>query len=165
MIRDSVRQGMAQYREAIIFAAIVAVLVWLLIEGRFAGSFYVGVLVVLLTAAGIGFFNALGRGRLRGAAPAEGIVLIDEGRIGHFGPDTGGFVDLDQLTSVVLTGPVAARVWVLRHAGGPDMRIPTGARDADQLVDYLAGLGVTPLQLRAAVSTGDTVKVWARPGG
>ncbi len=86
--------------------------------------------------------GARARMRLAATAPGPGVVRIDERRIGFMGPDAGGYVDLEDLTSVAVTGAAGDpdRTWLLRADGGAALAIPFGADGADRLPDTLAAL-------------------------
>lgn len=99
-----------------------------------------------------------------------GMVEVVEGRIGYFGPAGGGFVALDDLEAILLAGPAAGRVWLLRSRGQPDLAVPLGAEGAEALFDAFVTLpGVTAALLVGAVSAGRAGaaprQIWRRPAG
>lgn len=163
MIRPQISAQLKAWAEPIIIAAVLAgLMLFMLNNQRVSGAFFG---LVVLTCAGLAMWlaNAIARARLRGSAGGAGIVLLDEGRIGHFGPDTGGFVDIDALSAVRVVGEKGGRYWELLHDDGPPMNIPTDARDADQLVDFLASLdGVTPLRVANALISDAPEVIWRR---
>ena len=163
MIRQSVRSQLRQWAEPIVvFTLIAALTIYLLDHPRVSGAF-LGFALLVCAGLGIWLANAVARARLRNSGSGVGIVLVDEGRIGHFGPDSGGFVDIDALSTVRVAGPRNARYWELVHDDGPPMHIRTDARDADQLVDYLASLnGVTPLRIANALNSASPELIWRR---
>lgn len=98
---------------------------------------------------------ALLRERLR-ADPEPGVVLVDEGRIGLMGPEAGGFVDLDGLLEVAVTG-APDRAWRLTGEEGV-LVVPFGALGAEMLPDVLAKLPGIDLE---AAAQGPAV-IWRR---
>jgi hypothetical protein len=77
--------------------------------------------------------------RVRG----PGLVTVEEGRIGYFGPLEGGFVSLDQLVAVsVLRDDRADGVafWIFDCTDGSRLAVPGGADGAGRLPDMLSGL-------------------------
>ena len=87
--------------------------------------------------------GAIRRLRLRGE-PGEGVVLIDEARIGYFGPRGGGFVDLPAIVRVeIVTRPHVlppAHAWVLTAEDDVRLVVPIGAEGAERLFDALSPL-------------------------
>lgn len=116
---------------------------WLVRRGYMRVDPLVLVAGLFLAAAGFALAaGAIARLRLSASAPAPGVVLIDEGRIGMFGPAGGGFVDLSTLVAVSVTGAPGGedRAWVLRGEDGSDLVIPFGALGAERIPDALAAL-------------------------
>lgn len=110
----------------------------------------------LAAAAGVALLRlALLRDRLR-SAPEPGVVLVDEGRIGLLGPEAGGFVDLDGLLEVAVTG-APDRAWRLTGEEGV-LVVPFGALGAETLPDVLAKLPGIDLE---AAARGPAV-IWRR---
>lgn len=99
-----------------------------------------------------------------------GVVTIDERRIGYFGPDGGGFVEMGalikldfQVFEVPQSEPVG--LWHLRHADGGPVMIPMAAKGAEGLVDLFASLpGASLRDAFAAREAGRnvTVPIWRR---
>lgn len=111
----------------------------------------------------MGLYNAVIRARLKTGVDGAGVVLLDEGRVGHFGPDRGGFVELDALRRVTVSGRKGARIWCLEHEDDSPVHIPQSARDADQLVDFLVTLdSVTPARVSRALGSDSEEIVWER---
>jgi len=74
-----------------------------------------------------------------------GVVTIDERRIGYFGPDGGGFVEMGALMKLeyqVMEVPSSEPVglWHLSHADGGPVMIPMAAKGAEALLDTFAAL-------------------------
>ncbi len=132
--------------EPILWGGTLLLGLWLIWRG-YAGlaplSFVLG---LLLTLAGVALLRqALRRLRLGREAPAEGAVLIDEARIGYFGPREGGFIDLPAITSVEIVTrphvpPASSHAWILTADDGTRLMIPLGAQGAEHLYDALSPL-------------------------
>ncbi len=143
LLRPEIAQALRTWREALVWGAALGIGAALGLRGALYGEWLVLILGLGLAATGL----ALGRGalaRLRlGTAPAgPGLVAIDEARIGILGPREGGYVDLDDLVQVAITGRPGGpdRAWVLQAAGGQRLVIPFGAQGAERLPDALAAL-------------------------
>jgi len=99
-----------------------------------------------------------------------GVVTIDERRIGYFGPDGGGFVEMDALTKLdfqVFTVPASEPVglWHLTHADGGPVMIPMAAKGAEGLLDLFSALPA--VRLNDAISARSagrnaTVAIWRK---
>jgi hypothetical protein len=126
---------------------------------------------LLLAAAGLGLLlAALRRVRLRAEGREAGVVMIDERRVGYFGPWGGGFIDIDELARVTVwrraDGDEPRLAWRLSARDGTLLTIPFGAEGAEALPDALSAL--PGLDLEAAVAArrapGEAVvAVWERP--
>ena len=139
-LRPELALALQRRRESLVWAVTLAVGLALMWRG------YARVEPLVFTA-GLGaslvglalLRGARARLRLGSAAAAPGVVVIDEGRIGLFGPQGGGFVDLAALVAVeVADGPV--RTWVLYAEDGAVLRVPFGATGAERIPDALAAL-------------------------
>lgn len=107
-------------------------------------------------------WDALTRLRLARQGGA-GVVSIAEGQIGYFGPETGGLIDLDALSSIEIDG---AGHWLLRAPGAPALRIPLAATGAEALPDSFAALpGFSPARAADAAGQGVHALVWRRGAG
>ena len=74
-----------------------------------------------------------------------GMVIIEEGRISYFGPETGAVLAWDALVSVDIVttgdGPMADDLfWVLADETGQMAAIPGGAEGTGALLDTLGSL-------------------------
>ncbi len=163
MIRPELRAALWRWREALAGAAVAALgTLWLVTAGS---GFFQGLAgAVVLAGAAMGW---LGWHRVRfGAAPTgPGLVRIVEGQIGYFGPDTGGFVALRDLTELHLVDH--GRAWLLVQEGDAPVSIPVGAEGADALFDAFASLdGINMQALLRARETRPpppSQMVWRRP--
>lgn len=74
-----------------------------------------------------------------------GMVMVDELRVGYFGPDTGGFFEMGQVRAIdLMTYPTGAH-WTL-HGDDEPLMIPTAAKGAEQLFDVFASLHGFPMK-------------------
>jgi len=172
-LRPELTDRLWRWREALAWAAVLAVGIWLLWQGysRFAPlPFALGLLMV---AIGGGLLRgAMRRVRLLARSPGEGMVLIDEGRIAYLGPRGGGFVDLPAIVRVEIVTrphllPGSAHAWVLTAEDGTRLTVPLGAEGAEALLDALSPLpGIDFDAGAAAVSTRrpGRATVWRKAG-
>ena len=146
LIRPELAARLREWREPILWAALLALGLWLIFQGYrdlAALSFAAG---LLAAATGFGLLrDALRRRRLRSDAPSEGMVVIDEARIGYFGPRGGGFVDLPSVVSVEIVTrphlpPDSGHAWLIRAEDGSELVIPLGAHGAEALISTLSAL-------------------------
>lgn len=100
-----------------------------------------------------------------------GVVTVEEGKIGYFGPHGGGFIRLEQLVSVDLIGARVrhgdARIWLFIDEAGVELRIPNAASGAGQLPDALGALpGFNMPQLLTNLLASDRLplSIWRKPG-
>lgn len=125
------------------------------------------------TWCGVSAFRNLLSGEGAGRYPGgPGIVSIDEGRIGYFGPHGGGFVAVDALVAVDLLSSRSRSpselIWRFTDEVGEQLLVPNGAEGADQLLDTL---GVLPKleysKIAAAMfARGEGVfPIWRRDSG
>ena len=155
-LRPGLAAALARRREALAWGGVLA------LGLAFAWRGYARYDLVMLAggtlaaAAGVALLRlALLHDRLR-SAPEPGVVLVDEGRIGLLGPEAGGFVDLDGLVEVAVTG-APDRAWRLTGEEGV-LVVPFGALGAEALPDVLAALPGIDLE---AAGQGPAV-IWRR---
>lgn len=145
-IRPELQARVVVWREAIIWGALTLVGVVLIVHGYHDIAPLSFMLGLLCAASGLGLLlPALRRVRLASQTPAEGMVVIDEGRIAYFGPREGGFVDLSSVARVEIVTrphipPASAHAWVITTEDGERLSIPLGAEGADRLLDALSPL-------------------------
>lgn len=138
-VRPELAARLRPWREAMLWSAGSLAGLWLAWQG-WAGSALLLLLFGLLLAAVSAalLVTELRRRRLRGQEPAEGVVTVEEARIGYFGPRGGGFIDLDELVRVEILTDGSRPSWRLEEQGGASLRIPVGARGAENVYDALA---------------------------
>lgn len=171
-IRPELAAGLHRWREAIIWGVATALGLWLALGGLAAGApIRAGAGLVLVAAGGGLLLAAVRRTRFKATREAEGMVTLDEGRIGYFAPKGGGFVDLASLALVEIVtrpgrgGPRAE--WRLTPDAGPGLSIPLGARDAALVYDGLATLPGMDIPAALGALAGrrpGRVRVWSRAG-
>ncbi|MBB5514619.1 hypothetical protein FHS89_000617 [Rubricella aquisinus] len=109
--------------------------------------FYIGVGGCLILVSFLFIRGAVERLRLSRGQVAPGVVLLDERRLGYFGPDTGGFLETDSLCRVELDIRRGEALWHLTGEQGESLTVPYGAEGAAQLYDLFArlpGLRLSP---------------------
>ncbi len=161
MIRPEVRATLRRWREVIAAGLVAALGLWLVMLGGYLLVPLGGVVVLL--AAGLALI-ALRRIRfLRGVA-APGVVEVDEGQIGYFGPTFGGFVALADLAELRLAEFHGARTWRLKTQDGQVLLIPVDAAGAERLYDAFAALpGIDMARITAALDHEQaTLPLWRR---
>ncbi|MCC5992787.1 MAG: hypothetical protein JJT99_09710 [Rhodobacteraceae bacterium] len=136
MIRPELRAALSRWSEVMTGLAIAVLGLWAMPGAQ--GGFFQG-LAALVALTGLGL-AAIGWRRLRfhqgGEAP--GVVQIVEGQISYFGPETGGFLGIDDLVALHLLA--GGHAWRLEATGGDMLDIPTAAKGADALFDVFATL-------------------------
>ena len=80
------------------------------------------------------------RARFRIGGGGAGVVAIDEGQVGYFGPMTGGVLSLADLNRLTLDHTAHPAHWVLEAGSTPALYIPVTAEGADALFDAFAAL-------------------------
>jgi hypothetical protein len=161
MIRPEVRATLRRWREVIAAGLVAALGLWLVMLGGYLLVPLGGAVMIL--AAGWALI-ALRRIRfLRGVA-APGVVEVDEGQIGYFGPTFGGFVALAELAELRLAEFHGARAWRLKTQDGQVLLIPVDAAGAERLYDAFAALpGIDMARITAALDHEQaTLPLWRR---
>ncbi|MFO1107410.1 MAG: hypothetical protein U1E34_15085 [Amaricoccus sp.] len=173
MIRPEIAAWVRVWREPLLWGALLLAGLWLVWQGYLALEPATIALGLLCAAAGLGLLrDALRRARLRLEAPAEGMVLIDEGRIAYLGPRGGGFIDLPSIVAVEIVTrphvpPASGHVWLLTAEDGERLTIPVGAKGADRLFDALSPLPGIDFDAGVAAILGPgahRATVWRREG-
>ncbi|WP_413870143.1 hypothetical protein [Albidovulum sp.] len=161
MIRTEVRAMLRRWREVIAAGFAGAAGLWIASLGG-----YVLVpfgLAVAALAAGWAMI-ALRRVRFLREVGAPGMVEVDEGQVGYFGPSFGGFVALADLAELRLAEFYGARAWRLKTQDGQVLLIPVDAAGAERLYDAFAALpGIDMAGVTAALDHGQpTLPLWRR---
>lgn len=161
-LRPAARAALWRWREALAGGAVGFFGLWWLATFH-APVRWLGWAILL---GGLGFALAgLQRGRFRQAGDGPGVVRVIEGRIGYFGPLTGGAVDIADLVRLEHDGTAHPPHWILT---GPDLSplaIPVAASGAEALFDAFARLpGIDTRALLAAQSGGPGARavIWEK---
>lgn len=133
---------------------------------------WVGFEALAALAASLWALTALQRQRVAAGSQrgglSPGVLRVEEERIGYFGPESGGFLAMDQVESVALCrGADASWTWYLMGPDQHTLTIPGGALGAEALVDALAGLPEFETARALDVLSRDRegcVTVWERSG-
>ena len=166
MIRPEVQQGLARWREALLGAGVTALGLW----GVAATHGYIPWLAGVLALLGLAItFAGIQRARFRNGAGGIGVVKVDEGQIGYFGPFTGGAVALTEIHRLSLDTATRPPSWRLAQHGQPDLLIPLDAEGAEALFDIFAALPglktqklVSEVQRAASSESPHPVVIWDR---
>jgi hypothetical protein len=172
-MRPELAARFRRWREPLVWAALLALGIWLAWRGYGSLAPLPFLLGLLLAAAGLGLLRAaVRRLRLSASALDEGVVLIDEARIAYFGPRQGGVVDLPSVVRVEIVTrphlpPDSGHAWVITADDGTRLTIPLGARGAEGLPDALTPLPGIDLDAgAAAVAAGGAGRttLWRKAG-
>jgi hypothetical protein len=159
--RPEVMAALHRWREAIAAGAVVLAGGWLI----WRGGYLLTALGAVAVAAGLALgVTALRRVRFARAPGGPGVVEIDEGQVGWYGPGIGGFVSLAEMVSLGLVTVAGLRCWRLQQSDGQLLLIPVDAQGADRLFDSFAALpGLRIPSLIAALDSGlDHPLLWRR---
>ncbi len=127
--------------EALVMLGVFLFGLWTALQGGWLLAAFGGLVMAI---AALLLRGALLRMRFVRQSHRSGVVLLDERRVGYFGPETGGFFELGELELVeLMTYPTGAH-WTLR-GGGQELIVPAAAEGADQLFDVFASLPGFPM--------------------
>jgi hypothetical protein len=162
LIRPDLAERLRPWREVGVALLLALAGAWIALRGGWI-LFLLG--LALWSVAGGWALTAFRRTRFRSSPGAPGVVEVDEGQIGYFGPDFGGFVAAADLTEIRLVDFRGQRHWRLRTSDGQVLSIPTGAVGADRLFDAFAALPDIDMGAIAAALTGPVQArpLWSRP--
>lgn len=160
-IRPELAARLHRAREAIAAALFVAFGLWVATRG---GIFLLALGGLVMAAGGSLLLMAVQRLRFARPERGPGVVEVDEGQIGWFGPGIGGFVSLADLAELGLVTVQGLRVWRLRQTDGQLLLVPVDAEGAARLYDALTALpGIDGTRLLAALDNpADTPFIWRR---
>lgn len=159
-MREEVLRALRRGREALAGLVLAALGLW----GATATWGVTRWLMGAVVAVGLGLvWTGVQRWRFAAAreAAGAGLVRVDERRVEYWGPEAGGFLDLDELEALEIDRD--ARAWRLWRADGTVLTVPLGARGAGALFDLFAALpGMRMEALLAALGRedGGTETLW-----
>lgn len=161
LVRPEAARRLRQWREPLSAALAMAAGLWLIWLGGFV-LMPVGALILLVALGWL--VVALRRQRFLRTAQAPGVVEVDEGQVGYYGPSFGGFVALSELAELRLVDLHGQRHWRLRTLGGEALMIPVDAAGADRLYDAFAALeGIDMARVSAALDRAPSMApLWRR---
>ena len=161
-VRPEAWRVLRRYR-ALMGAVAVALL------GLYWALFSFGVLAMtgwaLLIAAGLFALSFAQAALFGGGGEGPGVVVVDEGQIAYFGPETGGAVAVRELSELSYDAGGPEPLWRLRQAGQGELEIPADAKGADALFDAFAALpGLSPERLIAVQrdAAGQSRVIWRK---
>ena len=162
MIRPELIEWTRRNAEALGMVALILGGLWVATRGGPALAVVGGAIVLLGVVL---LRSALLRLRFSRRKGDPGMVMVDELRVGYFGPDNGGFFEMGQVKSIdLMTYPTGAH-WTLRGEGEPLM-IPTAAKGAEQLFDVFGALSGFPMKRALDLVDGGggsrTHRLWAK---
>jgi hypothetical protein len=138
MIRTEVREQIWSLREVIAALGLMVLSLWWAMSSfgfvRWVAFGFALICVVLA-------FAAFQRARFASRGQGVGVVEIDEGIISYLTAYTGGQVEIEMLTSVILI-PADKGIahWQLETSGQIPLTIPLNAVDAEKLFDVFVSL-------------------------
>lgn len=165
-IRPEAMAAIRRWREVAAATLAVALGLWMTGLGGFV-LWPVGLAFVLGGAAWA--VAALRRMRFLRRVEAPGVVVLDEGQLGYFGPVYGGVLAIADLVELRLGWRDGALEWRMRSRDGQMLRIPALSMGADRLYDAFAPLpGIDIAALGRALDDppreGVSRLLWVRPG-
>ncbi len=143
-LRPAALTALSRWGEAMITGALAALALSFLGRAIIASAalWWIAILACLALVFCVLAYQAILRARIKTDGVAEGVVILDEHRIGYFGPQTGGFVEIKDLVRLDLFDGH----WVLHQSEGPFVRIPHDAPNAAALTDLFSQLPGVSLQ-------------------
>jgi len=159
MLRPEVRALAHRWREVIAAAGLAVLGLWSMSGGGLVLVPLGAALLALALGWGVIAFRRI---RFLRGIGAPGMVEVDEGQVGYFGPTFGGFVALADLVELRLTAHFGTRAWRLKTGDGQVLLIPVDAAGADRLYDAFASLpGIDMAMLAAALDHDQpTLPLW-----
>jgi hypothetical protein len=154
-IRPTVAAHFTKWREAYFVAGVMLLGAWTYLHGAARLNLILQGLGLVISLAGIILLRTtIQRIRFRRTQIAPGMVDVTEREISYFGPMHGKTISLESLHKIELRESEAyASIWVLHHADGDPMIVPTSAKGSDRLFDAFTSLsGVKMDTLVAAIN-------------
>ncbi len=163
-MRPEATATLARWQGVLISLAVLAsglLIIW----RSFGITFWLGVIIAL--AGAISLVAALQRLRFAAGAGGPGVVDIDEGAIGYFGPLGGGVIARSEMTALALDRTGKPAHWALSQPDQPDVMIPLTASGADALFDVFAALpGMRTERMLTEMhrTAPGRIVLWQKPG-
>jgi hypothetical protein len=155
VIRPEVTAAIWRMREVIAALGVVGVGLWLMWLGGYLLVPVGGVVVALGGSWGVLAFRRM---RFAQGVDAPGVVEVDEGQVGYFGPGIGGFVGLPDLVELRLVSVQGGRFWRLQQEDGQGLP----GMDTQALVTALVPVPGERPSRGAVVAISDSVVIWRR---
>ncbi|MFY9237848.1 MAG: hypothetical protein WAO78_03025 [Roseovarius sp.] len=164
-VRPEVAAALTRYQGVLIAGGVLALGLW----WALLGNGVMGLVGGLTLLAGICLMiAAVQRLRFDAGKGGPGIVQIDEGAIGYFGPLTGGVVALSEISAVRLDRTGSPVHWVLSQPGQDNVMIPVTAEGAEGLLgpfSSLPGMRTEHMLSELRKGGGGEVLIWQRGTG
>ncbi|WP_338050497.1 hypothetical protein [Roseovarius dicentrarchi] len=163
-MRPEAAATLKRWQGALISLGVLAIGV-LIAWRSFGITFWLGGFIAL--AGVISLVAALQRMRFAAGAGGPGVVDIDEGAIGYFGPLGGGVVARSEMTALALDRTGKPAHWAISQPGQDDVMIPLTASGADALFDVFAALpGIRTERMLAEMhrTAPGRIVLWQKPG-
>ena len=171
-VRPEAKAVLRQWGTPAALAVVGLFLIWKGVDLTGRGGWVGIVLIVLGLMACLSLVGVVERAWIgwRNRRGGPGMVIIEEGRISYFGPETGAVLALDALVSVDIVttgdGPAAEDLfWVLSDETGQMVAIPGGAEGTGALLDILGSLkGFSHAQVISAMGSAENARfqIWRR---
>lgn len=144
-MRPEAAKGLRRWREVLIAALMTAFGAhW------FATSFGLfKALGALISILGVTWITlAVRRARFDKGGEGEGVVVVDEGRIAYFGPETGGTLAIEGMVSLrMILNDDGSKNWYLLAQDTTPLDIPVNAKGAEALFDVFSNLPGLEMQV------------------
>ncbi len=137
LVRPEAMETLSRWQGVLISLGIVA-LGTLILLSSYGLTFWLGCVIAGLGA--VSLIAAAQRMRFAAGTGGPGVVQIDEGAIGYFGPLGGGVIARSEMTSLALDRSGKPAHWALSQPGQDDVMIPLTAAGAGALFDVFAAL-------------------------
>ena len=161
-VRPEAASALSRWRGVLLSGAVILLGVWWALTSVGA-IVWIGAVVALIGGAML--FSSLQRIRFGTDRNGPGVVHIDEGAIGYFGPLTGGDVARSEMTGLALDHASTPPHWILSQPGQGDLMIPLNAAGADKLFDTFSSLpGIRTERMLHEMRNGTDgrVMIWQR---